>query len=106
MLAKGDEAQDCAICVSHLGDIRVIAESAGWSLPAMAAAFGAKALFHVVRRGDMVTVDAWSPKATCTLRRESLRPSPLRNEAAYAILDSAVYGKVSENDLVPQVRNS
>src|ERR1039458_9318755 len=35
--AKDDEAQDCTICITRLGGIHILAEPAGWSLPALAA---------------------------------------------------------------------
>jgi hypothetical protein len=117
VLAKGDEAQDCTICISRLGEIRILVESAGWSLAALAAELGAKALFQVQRRGGTVRVEGWSPEGSCVLRRdlssqwrEPVRrgfPDALRYATLpYATLPSPENSTGSENDRLPQVWNS
>jgi len=54
VVAQDDGAQDCTICITHHGAIRILAEPAGWSLPALAADLGAVALFRVERRADLL----------------------------------------------------
>ena len=76
--AKGDAAQDCTICVSRLGAIRILTEPAGWALPALAAEYGAAAVYRVERRGGTVRVEAWSPQGGCVLRR-NLPRAPASN---------------------------
>jgi hypothetical protein len=74
VVATDDDAQDCTICITHLGAIRVLAEPAGWSLPALAADLGAVALFRVERRAGQVRVEGWSPTGSCVLRRSGHSP--------------------------------
>jgi hypothetical protein len=88
--AKDEGAQDCTICITHLGAIRILAEPAGWSLPALAADLGAVALFRVERRGG-----------NCVLRRDLCAPW-----WSHATRHAPEYCAVSKNDLSPQVRNS
>jgi hypothetical protein len=99
--AKDDGAQDCTICITHLGAIRILAEPAGWSLPALAADLGAVALFRVERRGGAVRVEGWSPEGSCVLRRDLCAPW-----WSHATRHAPEYCAVSKNDLSPQVRNS
>ena len=73
-MAKDDGAPDCTICITHLGAIRILAEPAGWSLPALAADLGAAALFRVERRAGRVRVEGWSPAGSCVLRRDLCAP--------------------------------
>jgi hypothetical protein len=106
--ARDDGAQDCTICITHLGDIRILAEPAGWSLPALAADLGATALYRVERRGSRVSVEGWSPVGTCVLRRDLCVPWWSRDSAgrSHATRDATECRGVSKNDLSPQVRNS
>lgn len=108
VVAQEDGAQDCTICITHLGAIRILAEPAGWSLPALAADLGAAALFRVERRGGRVRVEGWSPAGSCVLRRESGAPWWCRDHAGrpQATRQALECGAVSKNDLSPQVRNS
>ena len=101
-------AQDCTICITHLGAIRILAEPAGWSLPALAADLGAAALFRVERRAGAVRVEGWSPTGSCVLRRNLCAPWWSRDHAgrAHATRDVPECWAVSKNDLAPQVRNS
>ena len=106
--AGDDGAQDCTICITHLGGIRILAEPAGWSLPALAADLGAAALYRVERSGGRVRVEAWSPAGTCVLRRDLCVPWWSRDNAgrSHATRDAMVCRGASKNDLSPQVRNS
>jgi hypothetical protein len=67
---KAAEAQDCTISISHLGAIRILSETSGWALPALAAELGASELFRVERRGGTVQVEGWSAGGTCLLKRD------------------------------------
>ena len=106
--AGDDGAQDCTICITRLGTIRILAEPAGWSLPALAADLGAVALFRVERHGGRVCVEAWSPAGTCVLRRDLCVPWWSRDSAgrSHATRDATDCRGASKNDLSPQVRNS
>ena len=105
--AKDDDAQDCTICITRLGAIRILAEPAGWSLPALAADLGAVALFRVERRAGAVRVEGWSPTGSCVLRRDLCAPWWSRDDAAaLSHRHAPECWAVSKNDLSPQVRNS
>ena len=58
------------IAVLRAGSIRMMADAAGWSLPALAAEHGASAVYRVNRRPRSVRVEAWSAGRTCVLTRE------------------------------------
>jgi hypothetical protein len=58
------------IAVSRTGSIRMIADGGEWSLPALAAEYGAAAVYRVSRRLRLVRVEAWSAGRTCVLTRE------------------------------------
>lgn len=84
--AQGVEAQDCAICISPSGALRLYADPASWSLAALACETGAAAVYRVERRGGQVRVEGWSRTGECTLRRQLpgpwwSRPSPSRFQA-------------------------
>jgi hypothetical protein len=106
--ARDDGAQDCTICITRLGAIRILTEPAGWSLPALAAELGAVALFRVERRAGAVRVEGWSPSGSCVLRRELCAPWLFREQGrrAHATRHVPECCAVSKNDLSPQVRNS
>lgn len=108
VMSRSEEAQDCTICISRNGAIRILAESAGWSFSGLAAEFDAAQLFRVERRGGTVRVEGWSQQQSCTLRREISTPrrSPLQALPFHAVLAIPVFSGVSKNELVPQVLNS
>ena len=95
-MGAGETAADCTICINRQGAIRILADTAGWTLPALAADLGAARVFRVERRGRQVSVEGWSNQGSCVLRRDgghaTHRPAPLC--------------WVSRNDLSPQVWNS
>lgn len=68
--ATDGQYQDCTLCVSRGGDIRVSTEQAGWSLPALAADTGAAAVYRIERRWRTVRVEAWSPGGSCVLLKD------------------------------------
>ena len=68
--AQGPEAQDCAICISSSGAVRMVADPASWSLAALAYETGAAAVYRVERRGGQVRVEGWSRSGECVLRRQ------------------------------------
>jgi hypothetical protein len=59
------------IAVLRSGSIRMIADNGNWSLSALAAEYGASAVYRVTRRIRSVRVEAWSAGRTCVLTRES-----------------------------------
>ena len=106
--AGDDAAQDCTICITRVGAIRILTEAAGWSLPALAADLGAVALFRIERRAGAVRVEGWSPTGSCVLRRELCAPWWSRDNGsrAHATCHVPECCAVSKNDFSPQVRNS
>jgi hypothetical protein len=75
ILNTASEAADAfereyAICMSRSGQIRIVAESAGWSAAALADECGADTLYWVRREARAVHVEAWSRTESCHLRRE------------------------------------
>jgi len=103
--ASGGESQDLTICVTDF-NIRVLDHAQGWSLPALAAETGAKAVYRVERRQSRVLVEAWSRDRTCILRQERLPKPAFAGYRAQAIRDDAIGLNCSVKDLSPRVRNS
>jgi hypothetical protein len=75
--AEGQEAEgllnhpsEYLIAVLRAGSIRMFADAGGWALPALAAEYGASAVYRVTRRPRSVRVEAWSAGSTCLLTRE------------------------------------
>ena len=64
------------IAVLRTGSIRMLADAAGWSLPALAAEYGASAVYRVARHPRSVRVEAWSAGRTCVLTRELQGAAP------------------------------
>jgi hypothetical protein len=60
-------AADHLIAVLRTGSIRILSDANGWSLPALAAEYGASAVYRVTRRGRTARVEAWSLGRTCVL---------------------------------------
>ncbi|HMD76676.1 MAG TPA: hypothetical protein VKG86_04800 [Terracidiphilus sp.] len=106
--AGDDGAQDCTVCITRIGAIRILTEPAGWSLPALAAHLGAVALYRVERRAGAVRVEGWSPTGSCVLQRELCAPWWSRDNGrrAHATRHVPECCGASKNDLSPQVRNS
>jgi hypothetical protein len=68
---SGDSSmQDMAILIDRQGGMRML-ESAGWSLPALSAEYGATAVFKVERRGTSVRVEGWDGSQRCLVQRNS-----------------------------------
>ncbi len=99
--AEPGDFQDCTICISELGAIRILTSHDGWALPALAADVGASAVFRVERRGSKVRVEAWSLNENCVLQREL--PHAL---SIYAIRHPLTNWSPGQKALVPHVRNS
>ena len=59
-----------AICITPTGDIRIIAASCGWALPALAGHHGAETVYRVEQRAGQVRVEGWSRGESCILVRE------------------------------------
>lgn len=58
------------IAILRTGSVRILSDAGGWSLPALAAEYGASAVYRVTRRGRTARVEAWSLGRTCVLTRE------------------------------------
>jgi hypothetical protein len=58
------------IAILRTGSIHLLSDANGWSLPALAAEYGASAVYRVSRRGRLARVEAWSLGRTCVLTRE------------------------------------
>jgi len=67
--ASGDSnLQDVAISMDRLGGMRML-DPAGWTLPALAAEYGATAVYKVERRGAAVRVEGWNGTERCLVQR-------------------------------------
>ena len=67
--ASGDSAlQDVVIVIDRQAGMRML-DPAGWSLPALAAEFGAAAVYKVERRGSAVRVEGWNGAERCLVQR-------------------------------------
>lgn len=100
-----------AICVARTGSIRILSDTTGWSLPALAAELGAAALYRVGRQGAVVRVEGWSYGRKCLLTHDSSaewwsRPRPSSGSESYATLQMLESGSGSQNERAPHVRNS
>ena len=107
-MARDEEMQNCTICVSRQGAIRILTGNSGWSFPGLAAEYGASALFAVDKRGATITVEGWSPQETCLLRRDLSAQRWFRapSNQFYATLNAPAEDRVSTKDLSPHERNS
>ena len=54
----------------------------GWSLQALSAEYGAKAVFRVQHRGAMVRVEGWDGTRRCLLQREQSGKNYMMRETA------------------------
>ena len=61
------ELGDTLFVLDRQGGLRML-ESAGWSLPALAAEFGAEAVYRVERRGVSVRVEGWDGRQRCLMQ--------------------------------------
>jgi hypothetical protein len=71
----GAGPREVAIVLGAAGGLRMM-DPAGWTLSAMSAEFGAKAVFRVERRGQTLRVEGLSGSDRCLLQRESSRLGP------------------------------
>jgi CelD/BcsL family acetyltransferase involved in cellulose biosynthesis len=58
---------DTLMVLDRQGGLRML-EPAGWSLSALAAEFGAEAVYKVERRGSSVRVEGWNGSERCLLQ--------------------------------------
>jgi len=61
---------DTLMVLDRQGGFRMI-EPAGWSLSAVAAEFGAEAVYKVERRGSSVRVEGWNGFERCLLQGQT-----------------------------------
>ena len=67
--AAGDSSlQDVVIVMDRQGGMRML-DPAGWSLPALAAEYGANAVYKVERRDSAVRVEGWNGFERCLVQR-------------------------------------
>jgi hypothetical protein len=67
--ASGDTSlQDVAIVMDRQCGMRML-DPTGWSLPALAAEYGATAVYKVERRGSTVRVEGWNGAERCLVQR-------------------------------------
>jgi hypothetical protein len=67
--ASGDSSlQDVAIVLDRQRGMRML-DPSGWSLPALAAEYGATAVFKVEKHGASVRVEGWDGFERCLLQR-------------------------------------
>jgi hypothetical protein len=66
---SGDaSSQDVVIVMDRQCGMRML-DPTGWSLPALAAEYGATAVYRVERRGTAVRVEGWNGSERCLLQR-------------------------------------
>jgi hypothetical protein len=65
----GGGSGDILIALDRQGGFRML-EPTGWSLPALAAEFGAEAVYRVERRGSSVRVEGWNGSQRCLLQSQ------------------------------------
>jgi hypothetical protein len=63
---------DALVVLDRQGGFRML-EPAGWALPALAAEFGAEAVYKVERRGLTVRVEGWDGSQRCLLQGQTAR---------------------------------
>lgn len=61
---------DTLVVLDRQGGFRML-DSVGWSLPALAAEFGAEAVYKVERRGSLVRVEGWNGSERCLLQGQT-----------------------------------
>jgi hypothetical protein len=62
-------AGDTALVLDRQGGLRML-DPSGWSLPALAAEYGAQAVYRVIRRGNSVRVEGWNGFERCLLEAQ------------------------------------
>jgi len=67
-MAGDANSGNTAIVIDRQGGMRIL-DSAGWSLPAMSAEFGAVSVFKVERRAGTVRVEGLCGSERCLLQR-------------------------------------
>jgi hypothetical protein len=63
---------DTLMVLDRQGGFRML-NPEGWSLPALAAEFGAEAVYKVEHRGSSVRVEGWNGSERCLLQGQSSR---------------------------------
>ena len=69
---QGEGDQDIVIVIDRQGGMRLL-DPAGWTLPAVAAEFGAESVYRVDRRGGSVRVEGLCGSERCLLQRKDTR---------------------------------
>jgi hypothetical protein len=64
----GNTLSDAAIVIDRQGGFRML-DPTGWSLPGLAAEYGAAAVYKIERRGEGVRVEGWDGSDRCLLQR-------------------------------------
>ncbi|HEX3747933.1 MAG TPA: hypothetical protein VHW09_28560 [Bryobacteraceae bacterium] len=67
--ASGDASLDDVVIVMDRQCGMRMLDPAGWSLPALAAEFGASAVYKVERRAASVRVEGWNGTERCLVQR-------------------------------------
>ena len=66
--AGSNTLTDAAILIDRQGSLRML-DATGWSLPGLAAEYGAAAVYKIERRGRAVRVEGWNGSDRCLLQR-------------------------------------
>jgi hypothetical protein len=69
---EGGEMGDTLVVLDRQGGFRML-DPTGWSLPALAAEFGAEAVYKVEHRGLSVRVEGWDGSQRCLLQGQTGR---------------------------------
>jgi hypothetical protein len=103
-VAGGPVEEDIAVLLDRLGGIRLL-DPTGWSLPGLAAEFGAYAVYRVQRRAGQVILEGWNGRQRCLLQ-EDIEPLRFRHHIHATMPQSTTLAQASVNERSPQVRNS
>jgi hypothetical protein len=73
-IATNDDSElgDTLVVLDRQGGFRML-DPTGWSLPALAAEFGAEAVYKVERRGLSVRVEGWDGSQRCLFQGQTGR---------------------------------
>jgi len=68
--SESSDLGDTLVVLDRQGGFKML-EPSGWSLPALAAEFGAEAVYRVERRGLSVRVEGWDGSQRCLLQGQT-----------------------------------
>lgn len=86
--SRSDGMGDTLMVLDRQGGFRMLSPE-GWSLPAVAAEYGAEAVYKVEHRGSSVRVEGWNGSERCLLQGQKSRERA-RNLLGFHVLPQAM----------------